>query len=398
MGGYALTNAAASKLTCSLGSCSSTRSSPPTPAEQASAPDPRPPRPSGVITGRTGSHGGVCRPPALQTLGAGGVGTTAATACSRGRRGASCWPAPEVEASITWGALGGISDVSPRCGCPSPCFGRRAQPRDVMDFGASPPGPNWPLNFPRAGTWCWNTVAIPMEAQPLPRRTSSASARPWRWSPRAAAGPGCCACAGHRGAMPVPGSFPRQGGAGNAEAAWPGSFGKSLSCALRRRPFSVRCKGTAMGAALRLHGPAVIVPWALRARVHDRAFWVQRARLSAEALLRIGTLRAASPFDRRRSPLEPPGAPGGVQSPAFKRMVMTTVSEGEARQRRLKGPFLCEAEQVLAFWQRKDRGKPAQTRDGAPYIFYDGRPFRRACPTMGTWWRPPLRTHPATSP
>ena len=65
-------------------------------------------------------------------------------------------------------------------------------------------------------------------------------------------------------------------------------------------------------------------------------------------------------------------------------MVMTTVSEGEAPATPAQGPFsFVEAEhEVLAFWQKEGifEESLAQTRDGAPYIFYDGPPFATAAP------------------
>jgi isoleucyl-tRNA synthetase len=68
-------------------------------------------------------------------------------------------------------------------------------------------------------------------------------------------------------------------------------------------------------------------------------------------------------------------------------MVMTTVSEGEAPATPTQGPFsFVEAEhEVLAFWQKEGifEESLAQTRDGAPYIFYDGPPFATGLPHHG---------------
>jgi len=66
---------------------------------------------------------------------------------------------------------------------------------------------------------------------------------------------------------------------------------------------------------------------------------------------------------------------------------MTTVSEGEAPATPTQGPFsFVEAEhEVLAFWQKEGifEESLAQTRDGAPYIFYDGPPFATGLPHHG---------------
>ena len=66
---------------------------------------------------------------------------------------------------------------------------------------------------------------------------------------------------------------------------------------------------------------------------------------------------------------------------------MTTVSEGEAPATPAQGPFsFVEAEhEVLAFWQKEGifEESLAQTRDGAPYIFYDGPPFATGLPHHG---------------
>ena len=66
---------------------------------------------------------------------------------------------------------------------------------------------------------------------------------------------------------------------------------------------------------------------------------------------------------------------------------MTTVSEGEAPATPTQGPFsFVEAEhEVLAFWQKEGifEESLAQTRGGAPYIFYDGPPFATGLPHHG---------------
>ena len=74
------------------------------------------------------------------------------------------------------------------------------------------------------------------------------------------------------------------------------------------------------GQPFALHGYAVIVPLGAPAlRVHDRAFWVQRARLSAEALLPADReLFALLPPSTAVAPcLEPRGCPGGCTIAGF---------------------------------------------------------------------------------
>ena len=89
-----------------------------------------------------------------------------------GSEGASCWPAPRRwKPPFTWGALGGIStSVSPRCACPSPCFGRRrARAPGRHGFQRLPTWPELASKFPqgRDVVLSEHSHFIPMEAPAL---------------------------------------------------------------------------------------------------------------------------------------------------------------------------------------------------------------------------------------
>ena len=229
-------------LRCSLGSCSSTRSSCRrrfTPSGPLVLKIPRPtPRPSGVITGRTGRPWRRALPTACPSN-AGSrrcLRTTAATACSRGRRGASCWPAPGGGSLHLPGERwAGYLRAYPR-GAPArhrASAPPRTGPGTSWISAPPPPGPNWPLNFPRAGTWCFRTQSL----------HSHGSASPYRGlHPRRALGHGGGRRAfvpGPLGAVPAPGTggapcrclgvSRRQGGArGNAGgSSGPGALGRA---------------------------------------------------------------------------------------------------------------------------------------------------------------------------
>ena len=128
------------------------------------------PRPSGVITGRTGSRRAL---PTAWPSNAGSRRCLRTTPLRRapGSEGARAGlPPGGGSLHLPGERWAGYLRAYPRA-CPSPCFGAAAHgPRDVMDFSASPTWPELALNFPRPGRGASGTQSLHSHGSASPYR------------------------------------------------------------------------------------------------------------------------------------------------------------------------------------------------------------------------------------